>query len=95
MEFFTLLYDDYNCCSRMVTEGSNVVTFFLLNAKVTTRETGSISQYYQIRCYATCYLSFPTICSFDSLFSSADAFLWKNLGDRECVLGDSGGFGIL
>ena len=48
-----------------------------------------------MRCYATFYLSFSTICSVDSLFSSADAFLWENLGDRECVLGDSGGFGIL
>ena len=47
-----------------------------------------------MRCYATFYLSFSTICSVDSLFSSADAFLWENLVDRECVLGDSGGFGI-
>ena len=48
-----------------------------------------------MRCYATFYLSFSTICSVGSLFSSADAFLWENLVDRECVLGDSGGFGIL
>ena len=48
-----------------------------------------------MRRYATFYLSFSTICSVDSLFSSADAFLWENLVDRECVLGDSGGFGIL
>lgn len=47
-----------------------------------------------MRRYATFYLSFSTICSVDSLFSSADAFLWENLVDRECVLGDSGGFGI-